>query len=113
VATILALAREQQRELALLRVLGLALNPMRRTLVYEALALSAFGALLGVGTGLILGAMLVLVIDPLVSGYPANFVVPLGTTLAMPLAVILIAMLAASLAARSTSARFAFRALQS
>jgi ABC-type lipoprotein release transport system permease subunit len=113
VATILALAREQQRELALLRVLGLALNPMRRTLAYEALALSAFGALLGVGTGLILGAMLVLVIDPLVSGYPANFVVPLGTTLAMPLAVILIAMLAASLAARSTSARFAFRALQS
>lgn len=55
----LALAvTERTREIGMLRALGMQRREIRRMIRYEAVAVSLFGALLGVGTGVPLGIVL-------------------------------------------------------
>ncbi|SFN50934.1 putative ABC transport system permease protein [Actinomadura madurae] len=55
----LALAvTERTREIGMLRALGMQRREIRRMIRYEAVAVSLFGALLGVGTGVLLGIVL-------------------------------------------------------
>ncbi|WP_158581632.1 FtsX-like permease family protein [Actinomadura spongiicola] len=55
----LALAvTERTREIGLLRALGMQRRQLRRMIRYEAVVVSLFGAVLGVGTGVVLGVVL-------------------------------------------------------
>ncbi|TDD69168.1 FtsX-like permease family protein [Actinomadura darangshiensis] len=55
----LALAvSERTREIGMLRALGMQRRQLRRMIRYEAVAVSLFGAVLGVGTGVLLGIVL-------------------------------------------------------
>ncbi|MEU8800940.1 FtsX-like permease family protein [Spirillospora sp. NPDC048819] len=55
----LALAvTERTREIGLLRAIGMQRRRLRRMIRYEAVAVSLFGAVLGVGTGVVLGIVL-------------------------------------------------------
>ncbi|MEO3829011.1 ABC transporter permease [Actinomadura sp. B10D3] len=49
---------ERTREIGMLRALGMQRREIRRMIRYEAVAVSLFGALLGVGAGVLLGIVL-------------------------------------------------------
>lgn len=111
-STSIAAVAERRRELMLLRIVGLSLGSLRVMIAYEAVLVSTVGAAVGAVAGLALGAMLVLELDPGVSGTAMIYAPPLATLAVTFAAVVTVAFATAPLTARAAAARVSTVALE-
>ena len=88
---------ERTRELGLLRAVGMSRRAMRRTVRWEAALIAAFGALLGVGLGLVLGWIGV---RALPDNIATAMNIPFGSLAVLTSAAVVAAILAAQFPAR-------------
>ncbi len=99
---------ERTRELGLLRAVGMSRRAMRRTVRWEAALIAAFGALLGVGLGLVLGWIGV---QALPNNIATGFNVPSLSLAVLTSAAIVSAILAAQFPARRAARLDVLRAI--
>ncbi len=76
VSTLFALVLERQREIGVLRYLGLTTGAVRRMVLYEATLIGTLGVAFGLGAGMLLGLVLIFVIDRQAFGWPMQVHVP-------------------------------------
>jgi len=76
IATTAATVAERGRELVVLRTIGLSRRALRTMIAAEAFIVALVAAILGTAAGLALGAVLVLLLDPAVSGVMLRYAVP-------------------------------------
>lgn len=88
---------ERTRELGLLRAVGMSRRAMRRTVRWEAALIASFGAMLGVGLGLVLGWIGV---QALPDNVATAMNVPAGSLAVLTMAAVVAAILAAQFPAR-------------
>jgi putative ABC transport system permease protein len=98
VATLSMSVLERRREIATLRALGLTARQLRRSVVFEALAIAAAGATIGLAAGLALGLLYVRRLQDLLPSI--DVVVPAATITAVVLLACVLAVLGAALPAR-------------
>ena len=77
-ATLLALALERRREIAMLRLVGAESRHLRRMIVIEAGALGVVAQAVGLGVGLALSVILIYVINVQSFGWTIQFHLPVG-----------------------------------
>ena len=105
-ATLLALALERRREIAMLRLVGAESRHLRRMIVIEAGALGVVAQAVGLAVGLALSLILIYVINVQSFGWTIQFHLPLGFLAQATVAVVAGAALAGLYPAR-LAARFA------
>ena len=105
-ATLLALALERRREIAMLRLVGAESRHLRRMIVIEAGALGVVAQAVGLAVGLALSAILIYVINVQSFGWTIQFHLPAGFLAQATVAVVAGAALAGLYPAR-LAARFA------
>ena len=105
-ATLLALALERRREIAMLRLVGAEGRQLRRMIVIEAGALGVVAQAVGLAVGLALSLILIYVINVQSFGWTIRFHLPLGFLAQATVAVVIGAALAGLYPAR-LAARFA------
>jgi putative ABC transport system permease protein len=94
VSTLFALVLERQREIGVMRYLGLSIRAVRHMVLYEAALIGILGGLFGVVCGMLLGLLLVLVIDRQAFGAAVQVQVPYGSLAASLLLVVAAAIVA-------------------
>jgi putative ABC transport system permease protein len=94
------LVAERRREISILRAVGASRGQIEILVLWEAAFIGLLGAFLGIVAGLVLAAVLSYIINVSFFGWTVSWATPWGLILTLPVAVIVVAMLAGYAPAR-------------
>jgi putative ABC transport system permease protein len=94
VNTLVLTVFERTRELGMLRVIGMTRRQVRRMVRYESVMTALIGGVIGIGLGIVLGALLVVRVDFI------SFSLPIGSIVIFAIATVIVGIVAAIFPAR-------------